>query len=189
MKDGALDLDAIKALHDKASTDAERVKDIPADGTYTIALPDTDEFKGADGKPLEMDTNAPSYQTLLDAAKSLKLTNAEVNEIAAAMVRRELEAEKAEAEARTAQVQAELAKLGADPKARTTALSSALTAQLGEEDAKALAAGLTTAAAVIATEKLIAKLRATTPNPPPADVGKPTKSAAQIIYGVTNKAA
>jgi hypothetical protein len=187
-KDGNLDVASIKALHEASASEqakqAERAAEIPADGNYVLALPD--DLKEVDGKAVEIDTNNPAYFTLIEAAKELKLTTAEVNNFAAIMVRKELEQMKAEQEASTQAMQAELAKLGSNPAERIAAAKNAIIGILGDQ-ANALTSQILTADGVIALEALAAKINLT-PLPPPPGGAKDGKRVADIFYGPSNAA-
>jgi flagellar biosynthesis/type III secretory pathway protein FliH len=183
--EGKINVDAIKALHEKATAfetaQAEREAQLPKDGAYTIALPD--DLKDEAGQPIQIDQEAPAYKVLIDAAKELKLTPAETNKFAEQMVRLEYAEAKAEAEAKSKRLAEESAKLGANPKARIEAVRNGFVAQIGE-DAADLLSNITTAKGVIAAEKLLAKLTGAsiTPNPLPNANGGNRPTAAQVLY-------
>lgn len=187
-KDGNLDVDSIKALHEANAAEqtkqAERAAEIPADGNYILALPE--DLKDDAGNPIEIDTNNPAYFTLVEAARKLKLTTSEANEFAEMMVRKELEQMKAEQEASATAMKAELAKLGASPAERIAAAKNAITGILGDQ-ANALTSQIFTADGVLALEALVAKINVN-PNPPPPPGAKDGKRVADIFYGPSNAA-
>jgi hypothetical protein len=183
-KDGALDVASVKALYESTTEQqtklSERAADIPEDGNYVIALPK--DFVDDAGKPIEIDTENPAYQTLIEAAKELKLTTAEANKFAEMMVRKEVEQARAEVAAETKARNEELSKLGADPKVRIEAVIGQVKAHLGD-DADALLKSINTAAGVVAVEKLLAKLNGPSPVPPLALAASQQKRVADIFYG------
>lgn len=167
-KDGNLDVDSIKALHEASAAEqakqAARAAEIPTDGNYILALPE--DLKDDAGKPIEIDTNNAAYFTLVEAARELKLTTSEANKFAEMMVRKELEQMKADQTAQADAMKAELAKLGANPSERIAAAKNAIIGHLGEK-ANALTSQILTADGVMALEALIAKINATPLVPPP----------------------
>lgn len=182
-KDGNLDVDSIKALHEASAAEqakqAERAAEIPADGNYILALPD--DLKDDAGNPIEIDTTNPAYFTLVEAARELKLTTSEANKFAEMMVRKELEQMKAEQTAQADAMKAELAKLGANPSERIAAAKNAIIGHLGDK-ANALTSQILTADGVMALEALIAKINAA----PTASAPSPSKRdvpAYERIYG------
>jgi hypothetical protein len=187
-KDGTIDVDSIKALHEASAAEqakqAARAAEIPADGNYVLTLPE--DLKDAEGKPIEIDTANPAYLTLLEAAKELNLTTSEANKFAEMMVRKELEQMKAEQEAASQAMQAELAKLGASPAERIAAVKNSITGILGDK-ANALTSQILTADGVIALEALVAKINVN-PLPAPANGAQNGKRVADIFYGPSNAA-
>lgn len=183
-KDGALDVATIKALHESSAAEAaklaERVADIPQDGNYVLALPE--DLKDDAGEPIQIDTENPAYQTLIEAAKELKLTSSEANKFAEMMVRKEVEHVRAQVAAEAKAREEELSKLGADPKVRLESVIGQVKAILGE-DSDALLKSINTAAGVVAIEKLLAKLSGPSPTPPLALVVQQEKRVADIFYG------
>lgn len=182
-KDGALDVNSIKALHEASAAEqakqAARAAEIPSDGNYVLALPE--DLKDDAGNPIEIDKENPAYFTLVEAARELKLTTSEANKFAEMMVRKELEQMKAEQTAQAEAMRAELAKLGANPAERIAAAKNAIIGHLGDK-ANALTSQILTAEGVMALEALIAKINAA----PTASAPIPSKQdvpAHERIYG------
>lgn len=187
--DGKLNVEAIVQLHqtvaEAKAREAERAASLPADGVYKLELPA--DIVDAEGKPVQLDLEHPAYKTLIAAASKLKLTPAEASEFAAMMVREEMAAFKADAEAQLQARQAELAKLGANPAPRVQAIEAQVRAHLGDK-APALIQSITTADALLALESLLQRFTATTAAPPP-QAAPPKKSVAELFYGRPNKVA
>ena len=182
IKDGAVDLDAIKAAYESKTKFEERASQLPQDGNYTIEL--AEDLKDAEGKPIQIDTQSPAYLALAKAAKEIGLLPTEVNQIATDYVRAEFEAAKAEQETLLAEQQKELAKLGANPEVRIKAIADGFKAHLGDDDAKAFLLALpNSAAAVKASEKILAMLTSTSPNPVPVTSEASVLPNAQVFYG------
>lgn len=182
MKDGTIDLDAIKAAYETKTKFEERASQLPQDGNYKIEL--AEDLKDAEGQPIQIDTQSPAYLALTKAAKEYGLLPTEVNQIATDYVRAEYEAAKAEQESLLAEQQKELAKLGANPDVRIKGIADGFKALLGDDDAKAFLLALpNSAAAVVASEKILALLTSTSPNPSPITKDTAPKSDAEIFYG------
>ena len=177
LKDGKLDIEALAALNEANSV---RAAAIPADGNYQIKLDEA--LKDAEGKPVQIDLESPAAQTLLAAAKELKLTPDEVNKFASQMVAMEYERAKVEEQAVRDQVQKELSKLGANPEGRITAVLQGLKAQLGDEADAFLGVLPTSAEAVRAAEKILSKLISTSPNPALINDAQKEQPLSKIFY-------
>lgn len=188
-KDGAPDVAAIAELAALRADQQKRGEDIPADGVYTLTLPE--DVATYDGKPVAIDTESTAAKVLLAAAAKLKLTRSEVNELTAMAVKAEIEqgeaAAKAEAEARIA----DLKKLGDKPQARLDALVLAVKANIPDApQAEALLKSIATADAALALEALVGRLTGKSASPPPPQGAAPEKKRpAEILYPNAAKAA
>lgn len=182
LKDGNLNIDALKSIADKQASDSERLKDIPENGEYKVTL--SEDLKDAEGKQIEIDTSSHEYSTLIEIAKVANLTQTQVNEIANKFVKSQYEALIADQKAQVEKTQEDLKQLGENYKVRIEKVAKAIDAQIGETSRKAIfAATPPTADAVKALEALVAKVTAISPNPAPLNENKAPKSGAEIFYG------
>lgn len=153
--------EAYTRLVELETAEAARVADVPADGKYTLTVPD--DLKDLEGEPITIKADDPLAKGLLEAAAKHKLPASVVNELTALYVQGELEA----ARAMQTEQAAELAKLGTGAKARIDAYSTALKAHAGPK-AQALIDAIGSAEAVEAVEALLAKMAGAQVLTPPA---------------------
>lgn len=159
IKDGNYDLGTIgkdlAELATERTAKAERAKAIPADGKYSFDLPK--EFKAPDGAPKDFKWSVSEHKVAAFApiAKELGLTQAQVSQVVAKWAEADFAENAADAAKNEAFFNAEMGKLGAGAKERLATLHTSLKGAVGDEAAAEIAAGLSSAAAVIALEKLI----------------------------------
>lgn len=156
---GTIKPEAYSRLAELEAAQAAAGEGVPeAADKYVLELPEP--VVGLDGKPVAFDADDPLVKSILPAFHEAKVPQAAVSKILQAYAATELAAAKAEADAATAYVAAEHAKLGAGHKERTAALHGQVIAAIGEGPAEALRSNMRTADGVIALEQLLSKLQA-----------------------------
>jgi hypothetical protein len=163
-KDGAPDVAAIAELATLKAEREKRQAEVPADGAYSLSLPeDLTTYKD---KPVEIDMESPAVKVLMEAAKRHNLTQAEVNELAAMSVKAEIEHAEKLAESEVATRTEDLKKLGEKPQERLENLVKTVRAQIPDEaQATALLKSISTADAALAVEALLGRLIGTSTEP------------------------
>lgn len=144
-----LKVDAVTArLTELETAEAARAADVPADGKYTLSVPDT--ILDLEGKPVTINAEDPLAKGLVAYAAEKKLPASVVNDLVALYTQAELAAAK---DMQAAQA-AELAKLGTGATARIAAYTATLKAH-GGPTAQALIDSIGSADAVLAVEALL----------------------------------
>lgn len=151
--------EAFARLAELAAADAARREGVPASpDEYKLEL--AEPIVGLDGKPVAINPDDPLAKAILPALHKHGLPQAALNDVLQAYAAQEVADAKAEAEAQTAFVAAEHAKLGANHTQRTAALHGQVIAAIGADQAEAIRSQMRSADAVIALEQLVAKLQA-----------------------------
>jgi hypothetical protein len=145
--------EAYSRLAELEAADAARRAGVPESADkYELKVADT--IVGLDGKPIQFDAADPLVAGIMPVLHELGMSQEGVSKLLGAYAAQEIEAAKEQA----AFVTAEQAKLGDAHKARTAAIHASVVAAVGADDAEAIRQSMTTAAGVIALEKLVAKV-------------------------------
>lgn len=160
--------------------------DIPAEGEdYTVTLPEDLGLKDDAGAPLQFDASDPFVGEFIEIAKADGLGQGTVNKLIGMYGKMVKTAHTGNADQIAAQQTAEFALLDSDrgkAEARAAEASNGLKAVLGD-DATPIIDGMTTAAAVIAVEKLLELVGGELSGTPGSHhKGDGRKSNAEVFY-------
>ena len=163
---GLKSAEAIARLTELETADASRREGVPADASgYKLEL--AEPILGSDGKtPIGFNAEDPLAKGALAWAHENGVSQAGLSKLLGVFAANEMAGLKAVSES----VAAETAKLGANSDARFTAVNSALTAHAGADGAKAIMAGVGTAAAVEALERVLKAITGPSVGSPPVAV-------------------
>ena len=182
LKDGQPD-------YEKIAADLARAhQDIPGEGQdYELAFPETFDLKGADGEVIKLDPADPIADAFKGIAKEHGLGQKAVSALMGIYGDIIKVAHGQNTEAAKAAQEAEFKTLDEDrtkAEARVAAVARSLTATFGKDAKLAgpLIESLTTAAQVVAIEKLLEKINGASVVPPKAN-GKARKSDTELFYG------
>lgn len=178
---GAIKPEAYSRLAELEAAEAAAGEGVPetADG-YVLEL--ADPVVGMDGKPVAFDADDPLAKAILPALHAAGVPQSGVSAILQAYAAQEVAAAKADAEAATAYVATEQAKLGTGHKARTAALHGQVTAAIGADAAEHIRSQMRSADAVIALETLVSKLQGPALSAVPLTPSTPASLEARL-YG------
>lgn len=146
--------EAYARLAELEATEAARRAGVPeSPDKYELKV--SDDIVGLDGKPVTFDPADPLAAAVLPVFHELGIGQEGVSKLLGAFAAQEVAAAKEQA----AFIAGEQAKLGAEHAKRTGAIHSVVTAQIGAEGAEAIRMSMGSAEAVIALEKLVAKIQ------------------------------
>ncbi len=176
--------EAYSRLAELEAAEVARREGIPATvADYKLEL--DEPVVGLDGKPVAFDPEDPLAKALLPALHEAGVPQAGLSRILQAYAAQELADIKAANEEAAAARAAEIKKLGPDEGAvtrRTSATHGLVTAAIGSDQAEALRAVMTNAAAFQALEALVSKLQSPAMSAAPITTPAPA-SVATRLYG------
>lgn len=173
--------EAFSKLAEYEAAAAERAAGLPeTPDAYSLDL--GEDIVGLDGKPLAIDPEDPLAKAIMPALHEAGVPQSAVTKIVRAYAAQEAADAKAVAEAQTAFIAAEQAKLGDAHQKRTAALHGQVIAAIGADKAEHLRAQMQTADAVLALEELVSKIQGPSFGTPPLQTPA-MPDLAQRLYG------
>lgn len=166
-------------------TEHKTLKDAAASAVIAESVDKIDwtlpDVKGADGKPVEFDTEDPLFKAVGEAVVAHKVPMAQFKPLLAAFAQAQMQQD----EAARAELTVEMGKLGEKGRERVQAAAKWAAAAIGETQAATLFRSFTTAAQVEAIEKLMEHYR--DPNPGGGVGASEGKTLGQIFYPTMTK--